>query len=72
MGGGANNPPPKGNVTFSVASRGDIEAGFREADQIIEYDFNMPRSAATCPYRRHRSPTGMTTHGMIRKGKVCA
>ncbi len=49
MGGGAGNPPPRGNVTFSVASRGDIEAGFKEADQIIEYDFNMPAFCGHMP-----------------------
>jgi CO/xanthine dehydrogenase Mo-binding subunit len=49
MGGGPQNPPPKGNVSFSVASRGDIEAGFKEADQIVEYDFNMPAFCGHIP-----------------------
>jgi CO/xanthine dehydrogenase Mo-binding subunit len=48
-GGGANNPPPKGNVTFANANKGDVEAGFKEADQIIEYDFNMPAFSGHIP-----------------------
>ncbi len=48
-GGGNQNPPPKGNVTFSNANRGDVEAGFREADHIIEYDFNMPAFSGHIP-----------------------
>jgi CO/xanthine dehydrogenase Mo-binding subunit len=35
-----NNPPKKGNVSYSNVSEGDVEAGFREADHIIEYDMN--------------------------------
>jgi CO/xanthine dehydrogenase Mo-binding subunit len=39
----------KGNVTFADNNRGDIEAGFREADHIIEYDFNMPAFSGHVP-----------------------
>jgi CO/xanthine dehydrogenase Mo-binding subunit len=35
------NPDGMGNITIATNNRGDVEAGFREADQIIEYDFNM-------------------------------
>jgi CO/xanthine dehydrogenase Mo-binding subunit len=49
MGGGAKNPPPKGNVSYANNSRGDIEAGFKAADQIIEYDFNMPAFSGHIP-----------------------
>ncbi|MDR0310429.1 MAG: molybdopterin-dependent oxidoreductase [Acidobacteriota bacterium] len=47
MGGVAVNPPKKGNISFSNVSNnsGDIQAGFKEADQIIEYDIN---TAAFC------------------------
>lgn len=38
--GGGNNPPKKGNVSYSNVNDGDIEAGFREADHIIELDVN--------------------------------
>jgi CO/xanthine dehydrogenase Mo-binding subunit len=38
--GGGNNPPKKGNVSYSNVNDGDIEKGFREADHIIEYDVN--------------------------------
>jgi CO/xanthine dehydrogenase Mo-binding subunit len=38
--GGGKNPPKKGNVSYSNVSDGDIEAGFREADHIIECDVN--------------------------------
>lgn len=47
--GGSKNPPPKGNITFSVASQGDVEAGFKEADQVIEFDFNMPAFCGHIP-----------------------
>jgi CO/xanthine dehydrogenase Mo-binding subunit len=43
--GGGNNPPKKGNVSYSNVSDGDVEAGFREADQIIEFNVN---TAAFC------------------------
>ncbi len=48
-GGGPKNPPPKGNVSYSIATRGDVEAGFKEADQIVEYDFNMPAFSGHIP-----------------------
>jgi xanthine dehydrogenase molybdenum-binding subunit len=38
--GGGNNPPKKGNVSYSNVLDGDIEAGFREADHVIEFDVN--------------------------------
>ncbi len=38
--GGSDNPPKKGNVSYSNVSEGDVEAGFREADHIIEVDVN--------------------------------
>ena len=47
MGGEAVDPPKKGNSGFSFVNNnsGDVQAGFREADQIIEYDIN---TAAFC------------------------
>ena len=47
--GGSQNPPPKGNVNFFNNNRGDIEAGFKEADHVIEYDFNMPAFSGHVP-----------------------
>ncbi len=44
-----DNPRGKGNVTIATNNRGDVEAGFREADQIIEYDFNMPAFCGHIP-----------------------
>ncbi len=44
-----DNPRGKGNVTIAANSRGDVEAGFKEADQIIEYDFNMPAFCGHVP-----------------------
>jgi len=41
--------PKKGNVSYSVVSQGDIEAGFREADQILEYDLKIPAFASLIP-----------------------
>ncbi len=43
------NPKGKGNVTVSNRNEGDVEAGFREADQIIEYDFNIPAFSSHIP-----------------------
>ncbi|NLD36475.1 MAG: xanthine dehydrogenase family protein molybdopterin-binding subunit [Desulfatiglans sp.] len=47
--GGGNNPPKKGNVSYSNVNAGDIEAGFKEADHIIEYDINLPAFAGHLP-----------------------
>jgi xanthine dehydrogenase molybdenum-binding subunit len=44
-----DNPRGKGNVTIASNNRGDVEAGFREADQILEYDFNMPAFSGHIP-----------------------
>jgi CO/xanthine dehydrogenase Mo-binding subunit len=51
--GGSDNPPKKGNVSYSNVSDGDVEAGFREADHIIEYDVNTAAFAGHLP-----NPTG--------------
>ncbi|MBN1904878.1 MAG: xanthine dehydrogenase family protein molybdopterin-binding subunit [Deltaproteobacteria bacterium] len=47
--GGGNNPPKKGNVSYSNVNAGDVEAGFKEADHIIEYDLNMPAFSGHIP-----------------------
>ena len=47
--GGGNNPPKKGNVSYSNVNAGDIEAGFKEADHIIEYDVNIPSFSGHIP-----------------------
>jgi CO/xanthine dehydrogenase Mo-binding subunit len=47
--GGGNNPPKKGNVSYSIVSQGDVEAGFREADHIVEYDVNIPAFCGHIP-----------------------
>ncbi len=44
-----NNPPKKGNVSYSNVNQGDVEAGFRKADHIIEYDLNMPAFSSHIP-----------------------
>jgi len=43
------NPQGKGNVTVASANQGDVEPGFKQADQIIEYDFNMPAFCGHIP-----------------------
>jgi CO/xanthine dehydrogenase Mo-binding subunit len=43
------NREGQGNVTLADNNRGDIEAGFREADHIIEYEFNMPAFSGHVP-----------------------
>jgi CO/xanthine dehydrogenase Mo-binding subunit len=47
--GGGNNPPKKGNVSYSNINDGDIEKGFREADHIIEYDVNTSAFSGHIP-----------------------
>jgi CO/xanthine dehydrogenase Mo-binding subunit len=47
--GGGNNPPKKGNVSFSNVNAGDVEKGFREADHIIECNVNTPSFAGHLP-----------------------
>ncbi|MCL2877915.1 MAG: molybdopterin-dependent oxidoreductase [Acidobacteria bacterium] len=49
MGGGPPVPPKQGNVSFSIRNDGDVEAGFREADQIIEYDINTAAFSGHIP-----------------------
>jgi xanthine dehydrogenase molybdenum-binding subunit len=43
------NPKGKGNIQISNRIDGDIEAGFKQADQVIEYDFNMPAFSSHIP-----------------------
>lgn len=47
--GGGDNPPKRGNVSFSNVVQGDIEAGFKEADQILEYSLTLPAFASFIP-----------------------
>jgi len=42
-------PPKKGNVSSYNLVQGDMEAGFREADQVIEYDLILPAFASLMP-----------------------
>jgi CO/xanthine dehydrogenase Mo-binding subunit len=46
---GTVTPPKKGNVSYSNVTQGDIETGFKQADQIIEYDLNMPAFSSHIP-----------------------
>ena len=48
-GGGGKNPPRQGNVAYSNVLDGDIEAGFREADHIIEYDMKTSAFSGHIP-----------------------
>ena len=43
------NKPKRGNVSFATTVQGDVEAGFREADQVIEYDLHIPTFASHIP-----------------------
>ncbi|NLO48573.1 MAG: xanthine dehydrogenase family protein molybdopterin-binding subunit [Clostridiales bacterium] len=45
----AENPPKKGNVCYSNVVAGDVEAGFKEADDIVEYTLYMPPFASHMP-----------------------
>jgi CO/xanthine dehydrogenase Mo-binding subunit len=55
--GGGNNPPKKGNVSYSNVNGGDIEKGFKEADHIIEYDVNTSSFSGHIP-----NPTGTVAY----------
>ncbi|NLO48109.1 MAG: xanthine dehydrogenase family protein molybdopterin-binding subunit [Clostridiales bacterium] len=41
--------PKRGNVSYATVVQGDIEAGFAEANQIIEYDLKLPAFASHIP-----------------------
>jgi xanthine dehydrogenase molybdenum-binding subunit len=43
------NHPKKGNVSYAFTVQGDIEAGFKQADHIIEYDLMLPTFASHIP-----------------------
>ena len=47
--GRTETPPKKGNSSFSILVSGDVEAGFREADHVLEYEMYMPAFAAHLP-----------------------
>ena len=51
MGGVSTNPPKQGNVSYSFTTNnsGDVQAGFKEADQIIEYDINTAAFSGHIP-----------------------
>jgi CO/xanthine dehydrogenase Mo-binding subunit len=42
-------PNAKGNVVSASKIDGDIEAGFKQADQIVEFDFALPAYASHIP-----------------------
>jgi CO/xanthine dehydrogenase Mo-binding subunit len=44
-----NDPPKQGNISFVSKIEGDIEAGYKQADYIIEYDTNLPTFASHIP-----------------------
>lgn len=44
-----NVPPKKGNVSYAYLIQGDIEAGFKESDYILEYDVYVPANASHIP-----------------------
>ena len=48
-GRGIENPPKRGNVSYSDLTSGDADAGFLEADYIAEYDMYMPAFASHMP-----------------------
>ena len=53
-----SRPNAKGNIVFAQKIDGDIEAGFRQADQTIEFDFVLPPYASHIP-----NPSG--EHGLL-------
>ncbi|NLP37539.1 MAG: xanthine dehydrogenase family protein molybdopterin-binding subunit [Firmicutes bacterium] len=46
---GVKPPEKKGNVTTVTTVQGDVEAGFKEADHVIEYDLKLPAFASHMP-----------------------
>ncbi len=45
----SDNPPKKGNDYYSNVYAGDVEVGFREADDVVEYDVYLPAFASHMP-----------------------
>jgi CO/xanthine dehydrogenase Mo-binding subunit len=43
------NPKGKGNTTSMTQADGDVEAGFKQADYVIEYDVNLPWATSHIP-----------------------
>lgn len=41
--------PKKGNVSYAITVDGDVDAGFAEADQVIEYSLKLPAFASHIP-----------------------
>ncbi|NLM52407.1 MAG: xanthine dehydrogenase family protein molybdopterin-binding subunit [Firmicutes bacterium] len=46
---GVKPPEKKGNVTTVTTVQGDVEAGFKEADHVIEYELKLPAFASRMP-----------------------
>ncbi len=44
-----NDPKAKGNVTPANLAQGDVEAGFKQADQIIEFDWTLSLFSSHLP-----------------------
>ena len=44
-----DTPPKNGNVYYANMASGDVEAGLKEADHIVEYSLYMPAFAAHLP-----------------------
>ena len=51
MGGETVNPPKRGNVSYSFTTNnsGDVQVGFKEADQILEFDINTSAFSGHIP-----------------------
>ncbi len=47
--GGIETPPKKGNVSYAIMVSGDPDAGFKDADHIVEYDLYLPAFASHMP-----------------------
>jgi CO/xanthine dehydrogenase Mo-binding subunit len=43
------NPKGKGNVQTTHITQGDVEAGFKQADHIIEFDWTLPQLSSHLP-----------------------
>ena len=65
-GRGDQNPPPKGNVSFSNQNRGDIEAGFKKLIISLSMILICLHSAAMFLIHMLRLHTGMMIRVMIR------
>ena len=62
------DPPKKGNVSWSTKTEGDMEAGWKQADFILEYDVNLHDVVSLLP--NPPASVAWWTDSMYKPGKA--